>query len=567
MYLNVSAHTDKTGKIEFRQFDYRIQELARELQGRTRFDRNLLFFEMSGVNINLVRKKFPVCNMDDKILRRIHELDQLQAQEELTRKEKAQEKFDQFDFDFKTKPYDHQRKAFFLSCDKQAFGLFMEMGTGKTKVLIDTAAYLWQQAEIEQVLVLAPNGVHVQWINEQIPVHMPDWVNHRSAYYRSGMKKDEKHDMAEMQRHEGLRFLSMNIESMSHKSGVDFAKNFILKGTTLIIVDESSRIKNPTAKRTKAIISLGLQCKYRRIATGTPISKGAEDVYAQLRFLHEDILGMRSFVAFRARYCVMGGFENRQIVSYQNMDELKQKLEGWTYRVKKEDCLDLPDKIYTQRVVEFHPEQRKIYNRMRDDLLYEIQTGGIVAAPLAVTKMIRLQQILAGFMSWSEDDGEKRFYEEVPTTRFTAVEEILEECDGKVIIWARFRQDIARLMETLKKYHPVKYDGSCTTDDRKNAIESFREDPRCRVFIGQPHSAGIGLNLAVANTVIYFTNDFSLEARLQSEDRTHRIGQKSNVTYIDLITPGSIDKKIVAALRSKKGVADMMIDEVEEFLK
>jgi SNF2 family DNA or RNA helicase len=267
----------------------------------------------------------------------------------------------------------------------------------------------------------------------------------------------------------------------------------------MLVVDESSRIKTPGAKRTKMITKFAKHAKYRRIMTGTPVTKGPEDVYTQFKFLDPNILGYESFYSFRARYCVMGGFENRQIVSYQNTEELINSIEGSSYRVLKKDCLDLPSKIYQRHYVELSPKQRKVYNEMKKNFITEL--------------------------------------------------------DSKVIIWARFKADL-RAIQGMLGDSAVAYHGDVTNDLREVAVQRFQNDPKIKYFIGQPQSGGIGLTLTAAHYAIYYSNSFDLETRLQSEDRCHRIGTTKNVTYIDLESPKTIDTKIIRALRDKKNLAD-----------
>ena len=221
----------------------------------------------------------------------------------------------------------------------------MEQGTGKTKVIIDNAAYLYGRDEISALIVIAPNGVHRNWLSKEIPAHMPDWCDYKSVYYYSGISaKDTAKFNDIISAQDCLKIFAFNCEAFVSKKAVSFMEKIILSNKVMLVVDESSRIKTPGAKRTKVITKFSKDVKYKRIMTGTPVTKGPEDVYSQFKFLDPYILGYDSYYSFRARYCVMGGFENRQIVSYNNIDELTQAIEGHSFRVLKKDCLDLPEK-------------------------------------------------------------------------------------------------------------------------------------------------------------------------------------------------------------------------------
>ena len=329
-------------------------------------------------------------------------------------------------------------------------------------------------------------------------------------------------------------------------------QKILVSNKTMLVVDESSRIKRPGAKRTKIITKFGKQADYKRIMTGTPVTKGPEDVYSQFKFLDSQVLGYDSFYSFRARYCVMGGFENKQIISYQNIDELTRNIEGHSFRVLKKDCLDLPAKIYQRHYVEMTPKQKKLYQTMKKSFVAELE-GNMIEAPEAITRLLRLQQILCG---WFPSEGSVTQIDD-KNPRIEALKEILSDIDSKVIIWARFKADLRAIERALGDL-AVSYHGDVTTDAREVAVDRFQNDPSIKYFIGQPQSGGIGLTLTAADYAIYYSNSFDLEQRMQSEDRCHRIGTKNNVTYIDIETRKSVDSKIIKALREKKNLADVI---------
>jgi len=511
-----------------------------------------LLFDPTGANIERLHKFFPDAQWDESAQPALDQyINNLKAMEENMRMKQV-DLPDNDDFKFKTRPFDHQRRAFYMSRDKKSFALLMEQGTGKTKVIIDNAAYLYGKDEITALVVIAPNGVHRNWLKE-INTHMPDWCQNESVYYYSGMSKRHKDKFESvMASQDKLRIFTFNVECFVSGGAVSLMNKILLANNVMLVVDESSRIKRPSAKRTKAITKFGKHAKYKRIMTGTPITKGPEDVYSQFRFLDPQILGYDSFYSFRARYCIMGGFENRQIVSYQNVDELTRNIEGHSFRVLKKDCLDLPSKIYQRYPVELSVKQRKVYDKLKKDFVTELGNAKI-KAPEAITRLLRLQQIVCGWFP-SDDDIIKI---EDNNPRLSALLDILSEIDSKVIIWARFRADIMAIEQALGDL-AVAYHGNVSNDAREVAVDRFQNDPKIKYFIGQPQSGGIGLTLTAADYAIYYSNSFDLETRLQSEDRCHRIGTKNNVTYIDIESPKTIDTKIIKALRDKKKLADIV---------
>mgnify|MGYP003131275395 FL=1 len=515
-----------------------------------------LLFDPTGANIDRIKMWWPEAEWSEDAQHILDNYIEGLKQAEETRKQKTEETPSTDDFIFKTKPFEHQRKAFYMSRDKQSFGLLMEQGTGKTKVIIDNVAYLYSKSKINALVVIAPNGVHRNWVDKEIPEHMPDWCPFSCVYYYSGMSKKHKDKFEEvMFCQDKLKVFTFNVEAFVSKGAVLLMNKILLTNQVMLVIDESSRIKRPGAKRTKTITKFSKQTDYRRILTGTPVTKGPEDVYSQFKFLDPNILGYDSFYSFKARYCVMGGYENKQIVSYMNVDELTRNIEGHSFRVLKKDCLDLPSKIYQRHYVEMSPKQKKLYNSMRDDYIAEL--GDIqIHAPEAITRLLRLQQIVCGYFP-AEGDNVVPLPIDENNPRLQALLDILSDIDSKVIIWARFKADLKAIERALGEL-AVAYHGEVSNDQRAVAVERFQNDDRIKYFVGQPQSGGIGLTLTAATYVIYYSNSFDLEVRLQSEDRCHRIGTKSNVTYIDIECRKTIDRKIITALRNKKNFADLI---------
>ena len=363
----------------------------------------------------------------------------------------------------------------------------------------------------------------------------------------------------------------MNVEAFSSKKGAEFALKFLRSHKTLMAVDESTTIKTPTANRTKSITAIAPLAKYRRILTGSPVTKSPLDLYSQCKFLHEDLLGFTSYYAFRQRYAHMvtrnfGGRQVQIVGSYKRLDELSESLKPFSYRVLKEDCLDLPDKIYIKRYVELTDEQKKNYSSMKQIALTAIN-GRTITAPHVLTQLMRLHQITCGHIKLDNDE-----IVNLKNNRVTELMNVLEEVEGKAIIWANYIHDIENIVKEIKKEYGdnsvVQYYGAIDSEKRQKNIEQFQNpNSPVRFFVGNPQTGGYGITLTQANTVIYYSNGYDLEKRLQSEDRAHRIGQKKSVTYIDLIAEKTVDEKIVKALRKKINIASEILgEELKEWI-
>jgi SNF2 family DNA or RNA helicase len=475
-------------------------------------------------------------------------------------------------YPYRNKPFTHQAAYLQRFWQHREVALFAEMGTGKSFMLINNAALLYDRGDINAMLIVAPKGVYRNWYKSEIPKHMPDHVPYKMACWNPSPRRAEKVEMEQMFNYvDGLRILIMNIEAFSTEKGVTFAKTFLRVTSAFMAVDESTTIKTPNAKRTKNIVKVGRDARYRRIATGSPVTKSPLDLYAQCEFLGADCLNMPSFYAFQARYAVLverklATHTFKQVVGYRRLDELHNRLEGFSFRVTKDECLDLPDKVYLRREVELTVDQRKAYDQMKLMAL-SVLDEGIVSTNNALTQLMRLHQICCGHTKL--DDGTEI---EFPSNRIEELLAALEEVNGKVIIWANYRKDIERIRLRLQEVYGMtsvaSYYGDTDADERQEIVTRFQDpDDDLRFFVGNPRTGGYGLTLTAAKTVIYYSNNFDLEVRLQSEDRAHRIGQTSKVTYIDLITPGTVDEHIVKALRNKINIASAVLGEqIKEWL-
>ena len=476
---------------------------------------------------------------------------------------------------FKTKPYKHQIKALEKGWDRSSFALFMEMGTGKSKVLLDNITMLARLKKINFAFIIAPKGVYRNWISKEIPEHFSEDIEHECIFWKSNMNQGEKKYWLNFWRNppqDKFIIFVMNVEAFSTKKGNDFAKLFLI-GRSMLIIDESTTIKNPQAKRTKHILSLSKEATYRRILTGSPVTQSPMDLWSQMDFLDPEILDQTSFYAFRTRYAVMisstaagGTHKYQKIVKFKNLKELGEKVAPHSYRILKKDCLDLPDKVFQKRIVELTDEQTKAYEMMRRNAI-AILNGEAMSAPNVLTQLIRLHQIVCGHMK--TDEGNMI---ELKSNRINELMNILDETSGKVIIWANYINDIKAIEKEIQKEYG--FDSCCTyfgetkTEDRQICINKF-QDPNSsiRFFIGNTQTGGYGITLTEASTVIYYSNNYDLEKRMQSEDRAHRIGQKNKVNYIDLVAPKTVDEKIIKALRNKVNIAkEISGEELSEWI-
>tara|TARA_R110002012_G_scaffold111223_2_gene256077 strand:- start:299 stop:1729 length:1431 start_codon:yes stop_codon:yes gene_type:complete len=468
-------------------------------------------------------------------------------------------------YKFKTKPYKHQLTALEKSWNKDNFAYFMEMGTGKTKVLIDNLAMLYDKGRVDGALIVAPKGVIGTWYNQELPTHLPNHIENVSVLWQPNINKKQKEKLDTLfETGEDLHILIMNVEAFSTEKGTEFAKKFLRSHKSLVAIDESTTIKNPKAKRTKNITDLSHLAKYRRIMTGSPVTKNPLDLYSQCEFLHPYLLDFTSYYAFRNRYAEMKTLHMHgrqiQIVSnFKNLGELSDTLKNFSYRVLKEDCLDLPDKIYIKRNISLTTEQQKVYKSMKEKAL-AILNGKQVTSVSVLTQLMRLHQITCGH--FVADDGS---VQEVKSNRLNELMDVLEEIEGKAIIWAHYQHDIKKIIKSIEKVHGpgsvVDYYGLTAQEHRQPNIKKFQEDDKCRFLVGTPQTGGYGITLTQANTVVYYSNGYDLEKRLQSEDRAHRIGQKKSVTYVDIMAEETVDEKIVKALRKKINIASEVLGE------
>lgn len=524
---------------------------------------------------------------------------------------------------FKTKPMAHQLEAFNQMEGRDAFALLMEQGTGKTKVVIDDVARVWGQGKIEALLVLAPNGVHTKWITIEIPKHLPDWCPYVGAFYSAGASKRHQDtiealfDQTKESDIKPLRILAMNYDAVNTADGKELLKRFTLCFKCYCTLDESQRIKNPGALRTKEITKMRRRFPIKRIMTGTPSTRAPFDIFAQFHFLDETILRTSSYVAFKSEYAEMlpedhwlvqkikksggkswtkkDGSPNRRIPQieardedgrpiYRNLEKLNRLIAPHSFRVLKKDCVDLPEKIYDKLPFELTPRQRQVYNSMEatrraeigdfiDEIVKSARRMGISdeqaiidARELIVQNKIsayaKLQQITCGYLKLEDGEVIRMFKKVMDNPRNQVLMESVEDAaDGGIIFWAPHRDKIEQIIECLQEGYDanqiLRYDGTVSKKDRMQAVDDFQSGAK-RFFVGNPQSGGTGLTLNYAETVYYYSDSFDLEPRIQSEDRCHRIGQTKHVRYYDLVAMDTIDEIIADSQQMKKAIADVI---------
>ena len=464
-------------------------------------------------------------------------------------------------YPYKTKPYEHQRSALNQSANQREWAYFMEMGTGKTKVTIDNFAYLYFTKKINAVLIIAPKSVYTIWENE-IQIHLPNTIKYK--IYKWNIDKPK--DYVNLNKSKDFRIFLINVEALSTKRGLDACEDYLSKNTlNFVVLDESTTIKNRTAKRSRNILRLRSLSHIRRILTGSPITKSPLDLYTQCQFLNPQLLGFTSYLTFRNRYAEMGDIPvgSGRFISipkyYKRLDELEDKLKLFSTRIRKDQCLDLKPKIRQRRYIDLEGENKTLYERLRVHALAIVENSTISFSN-KLTEIIKLHQVCNGFTK--NDDGELM---QLHKQKLNALEEIIEETDGKIIVFANYIYNINEIVAFLQhkygKNSTVSIYGAVNVEDRTKAVKRIQEDKNTRFIVINPTTGGFGLTLTACNTVIYFSNNYNLEVRMQSEDRAHRMGQKGSVVYIDIVARNTLDEAIMKSLINKGKIAAKTLGE------
>lgn len=488
----------------------------------------------------------------------------------------------------KLKPFDHQAKEFLEHARDPLRAILWEQGTGKTKEIIDQACYLYELGEINCLIVLAPGGVHRNWIEDEVPDHLPDRLvqDTRVFFYQSSSAsaKWHEHELLRVLRAPGLALVSMTYDQIMTDRGKTFLWKLLRDRRCMYVLDEHTDIKNPASKRGIRVIASGAYAKYKRIMDGTPINQGPFDVFGPVKFLDPEFWkrhGMDDFGAFKTYFGIYEkgythqGGEKREflhVVGYRRLGELNRMLDPIATRVLKDEVLDLPPKLYSKRYHELSPEQARVYKDVKEHFFTMLEDGRTVSMTLPIVQLLRLQQIVCGYVPVDEGvdpDSEAAEPEVLIGEKNPRLDLAKWYCDNvphKAIIWARFRKDIDLLMHYLGS-RAVRYDGQLSDDQLAANKHAFQTDDKVQFFVGNPAKGARGLTLIQARSVLYYSNSFKLRDRLQSEDRPHRIGQKYPVNYTDLVCPGTVDVRILRSLRTKYDVASQVTgDQLKEWI-
>lgn len=463
--------------------------------------------------------------------------------------------------EFKVKPFAHQLNALNAWGDIPRFALFCEMGTGKTYIAINKAVQWAREGKVRAVVILAPRSLLGVWEAEigkycaiDYSLHILDkpkaWAKLPSHFLE---KKDRPF----------IRFIITNYEQLLTKKGDKLGNT---EGIDLLIMDESTMVKNSFAKRSMRTKKLASKISRAVILTGNATPNGPLDLYSQFDILKTGLIGYSNFYPFRHRYAklenqpVGGGRTIKKVIGYHEdriEAEIRPRISPYVFRIQKHECFDLPPKLYQIRELTMGTDQARAYKTLRDAAIAEFK-GKTLKAPIVIARMTRLSQLAGGF--FPHDEGDLEVFN--PNPKLNELGAILEEIDGKFIVWTRFRAELDAVHGFLEErgIQLVRIDGDKKVEERTDAINQFQTNPNVRAFIGITSAGKFGLTLTEAKTMIYYSNSFEFEVRNQSEDRVHRAGLKHPVTYIDLVVKGTIDKLILRALNEKKNLSNFIKD-------
>ncbi len=470
-------------------------------------------------------------------------------------------------FEFKTAPYAHQLREFEAHKDAPARALLWQMRTGKTKVVLDTAAHLWLRGRIDAVLVIAPNGVHDNWVLREMPRHCSvPWAAHawhsidRTRHVSEAVRRRHADGMREVSELDDTRLtlFAVNSESLVLKDLQAAVRMFRSRRRTMLVVDESHYFGKPGSRRTRLARGLAKKSEYRRILTGTAVANSPLKAYSQFELLEPGALGFPTYAAFKGAYSFesYGGPFPR--VEYRDLDGLRDRMAAWSSVVLREDCDDMPDLVEGRVYFDLTPKQRKAYDDLKAGLIHELDSGGIATPAEAGAAIIRLQQVTSNYVR--TEAGYETVDPSDDPRAFTLAGELSDalENGGSLVVWCRFREEIRRLADRFRRtFQPhikhVEYHGGVSQGDRREAIDAFQRGD-ARVFLGQPRAGGHGIDLSRADTVVWYSHTFDAEERLQASERATSVGGR-RVALTDLVGRGTVDEYILAALARKGSVS------------
>lgn len=446
----------------------------------------------------------------------------------------------------------------------KGFGLLFEMGCGKTLTAIAIAGAGYQMGKVERLLIVAPTSVVAVW-----PKELQEYAKFKyTCKTLLGEKKQRIKQIDDLLKFpfKALKVAVINYESTWRPEILEKLKEF---DADMVIADESQRIKTYDTAQSKAMHELGDQARYKLILSGTPVQTAAIDIWSQYRFLDKTVFG-DNFFKFRGRYAIMGGYGNKKIVGYKDLEGLIKKEHSIAFRVTKDEALDLPEQTFETRKIQFSQKEKNLYERIKKDSYAELDGGGHITATTVLTRLLRLQQLAGGFLV--QDDAQKP--QLVSRAKLDALADIIEDyvigSGKKLVIFARFIAEVKAIMELADKVLPkelkqVAIYGDIKKEDRGDIVKQFQEDPKTVLFIGQIDTAGTGITLTAADTCVYYSKNFNYATYSQSLSRIHRIGQRNCCTYIDLEIEGTIDELISKALSRKEDMAKTVVDNWRDF--
>lgn len=446
----------------------------------------------------------------------------------------------------------------------KGFGLLFEMGCGKTLTAIAIAGAGYQMGKVERLLIVAPTSVVAVW-----PKELQEYAKFKyTCKTLLGEKKQRIKQIDDLLKFpfKALKVAVINYESTWRPEILEKLKEF---DADMVIADESQRIKTYDAAQSKAMHELGDQARYKLILSGTPVQTAAIDIWSQYRFLDKTVFG-DNFFKFCGRYAIMGGYGNKKIVGYKDLEGLIKKEHSIAFRVTKDEALDLPEQTFETRKIQFSQKEKNLYERIKKDSYAELDGGGHITATTVLTRLLRLQQLAGGFLV--QDDAQKP--QLVSRAKLDALADIIEDyvigSGKKLVIFARFIAEVKAIMELAGKVLPkelkqVAIYGDIKKEDRGGIVKQFQEDPNTVLFIGQIDTAGTGITLTAADTCVYYSKNFNYATYSQSLSRIHRIGQRNCCTYIDLEIEGTIDELISKALSRKEDMAKTVVDNWRDF--
>lgn len=471
--------------------------------------------------------------------------------------------------------WSHQRRGLDLLRGREAFALLMAMRTGKTPLTLADFGRLELSGDAQDLLIVAPAGVYETW-NTAFEEHLSGDLRRRLRTFTwSASDRGKKRRAAELDEfmyEDGPRALLMNVEAFSGTDRArELAMTFLYSRRSYCVVDESTRIKGPDAERAKFVVEeLGPRADWRRILSGLPTPRSPLDAYMQFKFLDEDILGFKSWYGMRARHAIMRPmavnrlvfdgpdnaprrYQREAMVAFRDVEDVHAKIAPYSYRVLLSDCYDLPPKMYSFRDVEWHPKQRRIYESLRDHAIAELDEQHHVTVQQVLTQMLRLHQVLCGH---TRDDETGQVYP-IEEYRTRELLDLLEEHDGKTVIWCAYDYNVRALSEAISRRfdEPVARFWGGNRRTREEEEKMFQTDPRCRHMVATAAAGSMGRQWSVADLTVYHSNTQKLEDREQSEERTQLFEKSRSSGYVDLRIPGTVDDRYIRTLRNRMDLA------------